>query len=921
VGLRSLLGTMRALVAARRQQGRVLLAQNCGIATQAQTAGGSVFSVRAACVRPSCGIGRKLQLACSEPAALKRGAASAAAPATSALEVSTRKLRDAFYGAEAVAEIVTEVDQPVDVAAALERIKAELKEGEDELKVLLLGEELVAGPGRRSLAVKAPMGPSGGSPVRTIKMHLPSVADMTRSIEQRKADNPRVQKPEELADILEKFLSEKYLGRRSEYIAQVAAWGPKVLGDAEGEFAEIGALIALSLRAYRGALKASREDYQFEVQRTGDGKDCLVMPPSNFALLGVKDMVHILLHGYRVLCVVQPRFVPLYLEIQKDLTECGLPAGMLEVLPGISPDADPGVLEEALRLVDRLQFTGSSAMFKNLVAKAFSLGNLRLEYAGEISGLNKVRLDGVSVTHPAAAAGTSWAAMANNGELCTSASLLEFDPKTGDTAELAKASLESHGFKLGRDPTDTGMNVLLKDGKTDGLEVKTEAAELTEWWEKTILAAPVGGKLSPSTNKSLGHCIYAPTIERALAAGVREDASCIYCVGVSEDKGAVHARAGTTGCKVPESVFGGMKSYTSAVGGDHDGVGSIQTVLSTVKRRGVNWRDQEEAYAQYELTETAEMLLEFLNPRDHAAFHKQISNVLEVFKGFEPEVSKPYDGQPLVGAEGRSQLVTLKALRPLRKQLLVPRGVELPEDVVKVAALHAMSPLRELPVDLHVVRGDEAGKLRVTDPLKSFLRVVEKQLGWRLHVHKDIEGLTSALQAADYPPYFIGIKDRHLLPLELLLVVAEQGGYLYEGLPADALSLFRLLTTTQAWTVACTEAQVAEATAELQKQWKTVALRDEPHEPPEIVKPRPRDVDIGGGFGDTGVDLDDKDWADIDSADESSDDDDAPPPKKADGSGGTAPANNTGSSSDATTGGSKAAAGSSSSSSGVGTAA
>jgi len=303
-------------------------------------------------------------------------------------------------------------------------------------------------------------------------------------------------------------------------------------------------------------------------------------------------------------------------------------------------------------------------------------------------------------------------------------------------------------------------------------------------------------------------------------------------------------------------------------------VGSSQTVLSTVKRRGANWRDQEEAYAQYELTETAEMLLEFLNPRDHTAFHKQISSVLEVFKAFEPEVSKPYDGQPLVGAEGRSQLVTLKALRPVRKQLLVPRGVQLPEDIVKVAAMHAMSPLRELPVDLHLMRGDQAGKLRVTDPLKSFLRVVDKQLGWRLHVHKDTEGLIAALRAADYPPYFIGIKDRHLLPLELLLTVAEQGGYLYEGLPADALSLFRLLTTTQAWTVACTEAQVEEATSELQKQWKTVGLREEPHEPPEIVKPRPRDTDIGGGFGDTGMGPDDKDWADIDSADESSDDDD-----------------------------------------------
>merc|ERR1719148_91674 len=83
---------------------------------------------------------------------------------------------------------------------------------------------------------------------------------------------------------------------------------------------------------------------------------------------------------------------------------------------------------EALPNVDRLQFSGSSAVFKSLVTKAFELGNLRLEHAGEVSGLNKVRLDGVSASHPAVVAGSAFAAMANNGELSTSASLIEFDP-------------------------------------------------------------------------------------------------------------------------------------------------------------------------------------------------------------------------------------------------------------------------------------------------------------------------------------------------------------------------------------------------------------------------------------------------------------------------------------------------------------
>jgi len=230
--------------------------------------------------------------------------------------------------------------------------------------------------------------------------------------------------------------------------------------------------------------------------------------------------------------------------------------------------------------------------------------------------------------------------------------------------------------------------------------------------------------------------------------------------------------------------------------------------------------------------------------------------------------------------------VTLAALRPSRKHLLIPKGVGLPEDIVKVALLCEMSPLRELPVSLHLNGVKQAGKLQVKDPLKSFLKVVEKRLGWNLHFHDDYEQLSQAVREADYPPYFFAVQDRHLHP-DLCMAVAEKGGYLYEGLPGDALTLFRWLTTTQAWTVACTEEQVAEAQAELGEAWRAVGLREEPHDAPEIVKPRPRDMDIGGGFGGPGglggmpggfgAGFDaagDKDWAELDSDDESSDEED-----------------------------------------------
>lgn len=796
-------------------------------------------------------------------------ASSTASPSRSALALSAQRLRDTIAGNQAAAEIAALADAPVDTAKSLERLRHELRQSEEDVPVTLFGEELDP-TSRKVVTIPTPTGPSGGAAVRFVRMPLPTSEDVTKLLQRRREEKPAVAKAQELADILEKWLNEKYLAKSADHVALLSAWGPKALGDAEGEFAEVAALMLQFIRGYKAALQASKEDLQFEVNRAGDGKDCLVMPPSNFALLGLKDAFHMLLKGYRVLLVVQPRFFTHFREIQQDFAESGLQLGLLEVLPGITPDADPDVLHTVLKQVDRLQFTGSSAMFKSLVLKAYELGNLRLEHAGEVSGLNKVRLDGVSGTHPAAATGAAWAAIANNGELCTSASLVEFDPATGDTPEKLKAALEAHPFKLGRDVFDPSLDVLLKDGKTEALQVLTKEppSGFKEWWEKTVLVVPQGSDLKLRTNQSLGHCIFSTSIERAVSLGVKEEASCLYLCAVPEDTSAPSARAGTTGCKIPESVFGGMKTYTYAVAGDHDGVGSVQTILDTVKRRGPSWRDQEEAYAKYELTETGEMLLEFLSPRDQVMFSKQVNSVLEVFKAFEPEISNPYNGPKLVGAEGRSQLVTLPALRPARKNLLIPRGVGLPEDIVKLALLVEMSPLREVPVDLHLLQAQQVGKLQVTDPLKSFLRVVEKRLGWRLHYYANSEELAAKLRAAEYPPYFFCVKDRHMLPLEVLKAVAEQGGYFYEGLPSDALSLFRTLTATQAWTVSCTADKVEEAAEELRKAWKTTALREEPLEPAEIVQPKGRDPDVGGGFtGGLGA-QDDNEWGELDDSDD-----------------------------------------------------
>lgn len=120
-----------------------------------------------------------------------------------------------------------------------------------------------------------------------------------------------------------------------------------------------------------------------------------------------------------------------------------------------------------------------------------------------------------------------------------------------------------------------------------------------------------------------------------------------------------------------------------------------------------------------------------------------------------------------------------------------------------------------------------------------------------------------------------------MLPKEVLKAVASQGGYFYEGLPTDAFSLFRCMTATQAWTVACTTDQVQEAEEQLLKAWQSKGLREEPLEEPEIIKPKGREMDIGGGFGDTGAFADDSKWDELSDDSESDDEAEKTPSEKA----------------------------------------
>lgn len=281
----------------------------------------------------------------------RRGCRQFAAPA---LREAASRLREAVKGREATREIVREADRALDRSQVVARLRHELRDLSETMEVRFRGEALVD---RRTVSFQAPTAIEGS---RRISLALPNVEDVRQFLTQE--SKPSVPKADEMATILEKFLTEEFVGKAPEHVAMLTAWGPKAIADSEGEFGEVAALMRLSLKAFQATIESSKTNFQFELARAGEGRDCLVMPPSNFALLGLKDAFHMLLKGFRVLLLVQPRFYPHFRVVQESLSTCGLADGMLELLPGITPEADPEVLHEALRHVHRLQFTGSSAM-------------------------------------------------------------------------------------------------------------------------------------------------------------------------------------------------------------------------------------------------------------------------------------------------------------------------------------------------------------------------------------------------------------------------------------------------------------------------------------------------------------------------------------------------------------------------------
>ena len=122
----------------------------------------------------------------------------------SALGASTKRLRDAFFDHQAVADVAALSDAPMDREAVLKRLAHEIRAEQASLEVTSLGEALTEGSGRRTVNIEAPQDQNGGAPTRNVSMLLPSVEDVRNLLKKAKEENFKFEKPDDAADILEK---------------------------------------------------------------------------------------------------------------------------------------------------------------------------------------------------------------------------------------------------------------------------------------------------------------------------------------------------------------------------------------------------------------------------------------------------------------------------------------------------------------------------------------------------------------------------------------------------------------------------------------------------------------------------------------------------------------------------------------------
>ena len=189
------------------------------------------------------------------------------------------------------------------------------------------------------------------------------------------------------------------------------------------------------------------------------------------------------------------------LKIAELMREAGMPAGVVNILPGLGNVAGQYIAEHPD--IAKIAFTGSTAIGKRIVqASAGNLKKVQLELGGK--GANIVFEDANLI---AAVNGAAWAIFHNQGQACIAGSRLVLHENVAD-AFLEKFIALANSIRLGNplDP-DTEMGPLTSAMHRDRVLSYVEVAK-AEGGEVLAGGVAPGGELADG-------CYVRPTIVRA----------------------------------------------------------------------------------------------------------------------------------------------------------------------------------------------------------------------------------------------------------------------------------------------------------------------------------------------------------------------------------------------------------------------
>jgi len=226
---------------------------------------------------------------------------------------------------------------------------------------------------------------------------------------------------------------------------------------------------------------------------------CGLIVPWNYPLLMASQKVAPALAAGCTVVLKPAEQTPLTaLGLARVADEAGVPAGVLNVLTGLGPDAGQPLLEHPE--VDKISFTGSKEIGQHIMRTcADSLKRVTLELGGKSPNIVFADAD-----LAAAVTGSAWGIFGNQGEVCSAGSRIFVERPVYDEV-LAGLVDEAKGIRIGSgfDPEVT-MGPLVSSEQRDRVQGyidagTAEGARLAYEGERPTDPALAGGYFVPPT--------------------------------------------------------------------------------------------------------------------------------------------------------------------------------------------------------------------------------------------------------------------------------------------------------------------------------------------------------------------------------------------------------------------------------------